>query len=817
MSLSLNSAERLIYFMRLYVRFIIFIILFIVLVSCQTMDDYRDERIARADEHFLKIKNKEPKEGELLTLPKCIELALENNLDMKVYDLKLAVMREKKTAAMLGMLPDLTVTDDMGFRNNDPGAKSVALTGTNAGQTSLNYSTSTPRYVNRVKVEMLFSVIDFGLAYFSAVQQEDNKLITAEQQRRAAQNLIFDVTRAYIEVAGAQYVIEQVSEMLKMADDTDTTLKEISKTKKMPLLRVVDEQKRFLSLKKQLKEYIKTYEHSCIELRSLMGYYPTSRLKVDTAAMNDLNKMKVVDVRLLERIALIERPELYQLDMQRHVTILEARKTLITMCPNVRAFIDYTGSSNFYLYNNQWWEVGARAAYHLMRIPQQIGEYIALDTEADQILNQALALSCGIIAQVRIAEADLRESEENFKVADQAYNVYSENLDLATKKFNTTKDISPFELKRLKMEKTYAGIERIQALGNYYLAYQRLLNAVGIESLDYNILENLKLEYMETMADTVDDNKELILKLNREINEYSGNISKLNDSISNEFSAIASCEKKIKNLKDALHSIKNDHSNFSDDKIDEIQSYTYKIEKSKTTIEEMKDELRENEEEFDELNNELAQYKNQIDIYNDNLEAFRKAKDLLNETTKGEKVDVTLPDNIHETESQEQQTTMSPVETTKGEKVDVNLPDNIHETESQEQQTTMSPVETSKRVTDDDLINMETQVQSGLNNISPEEFQNNLPNVQIETMRDADNNELNAFEYDPELSNNIEQQSIYENIAGNVNKDNEKIGDAGPSGDNEGSLESNSLHENENIDIFNPPLTDWVQPGRNGN
>lgn len=382
------------------------LVLFLLMGGCQTVDEYKAERVKKVDEAFKKIKGNDLPATKPLSLPYCIDLALKNNLDMKVYSIQQTVDNERKTAAMLGMLPDLEVSDGMDYRTNTPGAKSEGIA---TGQQSLEFSQSSQQYENRVRVELLFSMIDFGLAYFNSVQTQDKSLITGEEKRRAAQNLILDVTSAYLRVASAQYEMEKVEGMLKECESTEAALNNITSSRGISKSDALVEQKKFINLKLQLREYRRDYENSSIQLRSLMGYYPTNEIRVDTTIIDKMANLKVPNVQLLEEIALLERPELFQLDIQQHVTIVEARKKILMMFPNVQAFVDFTGDSNKYLYNKTWWEIGARAAYNLLRLPQNIAEYNALDSQADQIDAQVIALSVGIISQVRIAHASLQE------------------------------------------------------------------------------------------------------------------------------------------------------------------------------------------------------------------------------------------------------------------------------------------------------------------------------------------------------------------------------------------------------------------------
>ena len=527
----------------------------LTLSGCKNLDDYREERVEKADRAFKQIKKNKFPEDAILSLPYCIELALKNNLDLKVYELKEAVDKEKKTAAMLGMLPDLMITNDLTYRTNEPGAKSVYLTGPQAGQQSLAYSKSTNPFENRVRAELLFSAIDFGLALCTYIQQDDKKILTSEQRRRAAQNLILDVTRAYLRVAAAQYAMETTEKMINLSIETEELLQEMAKHKTVPLVSVLEENKKFIVLKKSLMEYKRSYQNSCIELRSLMGYYPTHEIKVDTSAMDELTELPVPDIELLEEAALIERPELYQLDIQKHITTMEARKTIITMFPNVQLFLDFTNSTNPYLYHMSWYEMGARAAYNLLKLPQRMEQYFALDAETDQIQAQTVALSVGIIAQVRIAHANLIEVKDRYELAEDLYEVYKKHEDVAEIHANSAGDLSKIDLSRVKIESAQRAIERTQALGNYYLAYFRLLNAVGLESFDKTELEKLKKrieaninDSIENVIDDIADYKEEIAEVQTDIDNCTAKLNDLQLAMTNTQDKINSAETQLNSL-----------------------------------------------------------------------------------------------------------------------------------------------------------------------------------------------------------------------------------------------------------------------------
>ena len=545
-------------------------ILIMLLAGCQNVDEYRKERISKADRAFKEIKDKKLPENAILSLPFCIETALTNNLNMRVYDLKIAVNNEKRTAAALGMLPDVIVTNDLSVRNNEPGASSYSLL---SGQESLEPSQSSQKYENRVRVEFLFSFIDFGLAYFNSVQQRDRAIIAEEERRRAAQNLILDISRAYFKVAAAQYAMENTEKMLMIADNTEKLLEEMVKNKKLPLEKIVIEKKTFLILKKSLMEYKRSYENSCIELRSLMGYYPKNEIKVDTSGMKKLAELKVPDVELLEEIALIERPELYQLDIEQHITAISAKKKIIEMFPNVGVFTDFTNSTNKYLYNQSWWELGVRAAYRLLRVPQQMAEFAAIETEIDQIKAQVTALSVGILSQVRIAHANLVEVKHRYALAEELYDTYQQHELIKEKQAQTAGSLSLIELNRIKMETAQKDIERTEALGNYYLAYFRLLNSVGLETLDSMTIEKIKKRLNESFNTTKEEELERISEYKNAISEYDAKINEIKQKLENLGTSSTNADSKLQEVNSKISSAENEYKNHERILINESDSH----------------------------------------------------------------------------------------------------------------------------------------------------------------------------------------------------------------------------------------------------
>ena len=80
------------------------------------------------------------------------------------------------------------------------------------------------------------------------------------------------------------------------------------KQNKITPFRAFEEINRFLDMEKRLTNYTRSYENSCVELRSLLGVYPSVNIIVDDTVLDKLPAFDFPDIELLEQIAVLKRP-----------------------------------------------------------------------------------------------------------------------------------------------------------------------------------------------------------------------------------------------------------------------------------------------------------------------------------------------------------------------------------------------------------------------------------------------------------------------------------------------------------------------------
>lgn len=462
----------------------------VFLSGCKSFDDYQEERIAYAVKHFERAQYSDIKSGQVLTLDECVRMAVKNNLDLKVFGLEEQVAKEMRTSEMLGMLPELNISNNLTGRNNRPASSSKQIHGDGPG--TYSYSQSQDKTVNYLNVDLALSVLDFGLAFFNTQQSQDRLLLRQQRTRRAEQNLVLDTVRVYFQVAAAQRAINITNKLLEDCRNRYELIEKMGEAGQITPFRAFDEVRSFVDMEKRLTNYIRSYENSCVELRSLLGLYPDAEIKVDDSILDKVPEFTFPEMELMEQIALMKRPELFEIDMQKHINVLECRKTIVMMFPNVRMFVDFTNSNNSFLYNSTWWELGIRAAYNLLKLPQHISRYQAYSAQVDAEEARTYAQAIAVMAQVRIAHANLMATKERLDIDTKVNGAYRRNLEKAEASGKISGELSQLELAHMRLATAETEIERYLSLGNYYVAYFRILNTLGIENLHAATVEELE-------------------------------------------------------------------------------------------------------------------------------------------------------------------------------------------------------------------------------------------------------------------------------------------------------------------------------------
>lgn len=469
-------------------------LLTICISSCKNMDNYVEERAEQALLHTHKASNMIESDGKTFTLDDCIKYALKHNLQVRLHELDVAITRENKMAEVMGMLPELNFNENFTARSNTAASSSEKI---KTGGRTYGDSSSEERQVNYFNIDLLFSVLDMGLSYWNTEIAQNKMLMHQQRALRVTQNIQLDVVKAYFKVAAAQRAKDRTEKLLDTVRKKASKIRQGAASGRVNPIMSFNVLRKLTSMEKQLTNYTRVYENACVELRTLMGLYPNpvAIIAVDEKCLDSFPSVTLPEIELMEQIALLQRPEMYESDIQREINIMECKKVVLMMFPTVKFYADWTHSSNDYLYHQNWMEVGVRAAYNLLLLPHQLAKHAAYQKQIEADTMRRYAQSVAIMAQVRLSHANLHAARalyEKDKKISSDYNTYLANAEKQLRSRGGR--LQEIDVDYMRLESAKAEIDYVLSLGNCYIAYYRLLNAMGILKADFRTIDSCKEE-----------------------------------------------------------------------------------------------------------------------------------------------------------------------------------------------------------------------------------------------------------------------------------------------------------------------------------
>jgi outer membrane protein TolC len=410
-----------------------------------------------------------------LTLDDAIAVALDRNLDLLVKEWEGAVQRETATREHLKLLQSLTLSGELSWRNKNTGSSSQSL---NPLIPPAPPSISSNQTVRRWDFTYTFNILDFGVSYFRAQQEHNKAIIQSIEYARLQNNLVLDVTRQFWKVIYAQKAIQESQALInRMIAQRESIRSEVAARfiSEMPALKAEDQ---LLSVQIQLHAYQKEYHEGKMELARLMGYPACLEFELADLDTFEINA-EVSDPCALSEIALLNRPELFSLDVEEKIGVNEAYAAIVQLFPALAPFSGANFDGNTFLINNFWLIAGVRAAWNLFAIPQHIAE-MRIGIE-DQMTSRArrMALSIGVMSQVHLAFFLYKDNLEQFRLIEEQRNVKKQIYQTAAKQFRVGLT-SGIDVLNYEADLYIAELNYLRAFSELQIALEQLNNAMGI-------------------------------------------------------------------------------------------------------------------------------------------------------------------------------------------------------------------------------------------------------------------------------------------------------------------------------------------------
>lgn len=428
--------------------------------------------------------NVQPVSGPL-TLYNAMARALKYN-----YDAKLKLMEEAFANAQLdlsyyNLLPKLTTSAGYSSRNTDSLATSVTLlNGQLTPVTPAIYSGALPRSHSTANAVFAWNILDFGVSYVRAQQQAEQTLVANERKRKVVQNIMRDVRQAYWRAYGAQKILPHLDALLVRVRDALERSRNIENRHLMSPMDALSYQRGLIDLYLLIIQYRQDLVLAKTQLAALIGAKPGTEFTLagDEEMKNVPSTHLLDNIDALDQTALEYRPELREEDYKKKISVLEARKALLSLLPGIEVYMSANHDSNQYLYQNNWTEAGASVSFNLFRAfsyPAMKREQKAQEKLDD---TRRIALSMAVLVQVRIAAQRYRESVENYQISCEGADVdaqiekhVADNLQA-----NAGSDMA---LLRAQVRAALSDMQRYASYADLQTSYARIANSIGLDML----------------------------------------------------------------------------------------------------------------------------------------------------------------------------------------------------------------------------------------------------------------------------------------------------------------------------------------------
>lgn len=451
-------------------------LLFAVAGCVPTEDDGTGKRIARLSASYEHAQANSPAPESPLTLEAAIRYALLHNLSIRESEIEFAIQHETKSGQYLRMLPSLNVRGAFDSRSKYDASSSQTINGSRRN----SYSTSDDKTHSTADISVVWSLLDFGMHYIRALQNDEKVRISQEQLRRVRQQVAMDTAIAYYRAAAAEDTMRRCASLPRAIE---IQLGVIEQEAQMRNISTIEKSKRslpFLNGLRRIEEIRGEAASAKAQLAKAMGAPRPRDIQLAKNATDMLATHLPDDVDALVALALAKRPEMMAEDSRVRISEAEAKATLLQIAPNVSLSAGYSHDDNSFLLYEDWLTAGISMTWNLLSIPSRVKEHGASKQRVELERHKELVTAASIVMQVHLAAIDLAASARRLAMAER---IEATHGDLIRAMAQTIRDGKANEgevlLERVRYLSEYASFSRARA--EHLSARARLAAAVGID------------------------------------------------------------------------------------------------------------------------------------------------------------------------------------------------------------------------------------------------------------------------------------------------------------------------------------------------
>jgi multidrug efflux system outer membrane protein len=445
-------------------------------VTSQPIDRSVSEKRAQTDLQHM-FKDQEPLNGPL-TLHDAMARAVKYNLESRLKVMEEALAQRQVDLATFDMLPRMALSAGYAGRDNVSASSSESI---QTGTQSLEPSTSQDRDRDVADLTMVWNVLDFGVAYFSAKQQGDQRLIVHERRRKVLNTIIQDVRSAYWRALAAERLLTQIDSLMVRVNQARDNSQRLSEQRIGDPVQALSYQRALIEATRQLEDQRRALSLAKTELATLINLPIGSN--VSLAASDDYSVPQLkVDLSILEQEALTTRPELREQDYQARISAAETRKAMLRLLPGLEFSVGGHYDSNSFLVNQSWADYGVKITWNLFNVlsaPASINVAKAGEQVAEA---RRQAMSMAILAQLYVANANFNEAQRQFQTSQQLAGIDSQIVEQLRNRYKA-QGIGELELIQGELNALHANLRRDLSYAELRNSYGQLFASAGLDPL----------------------------------------------------------------------------------------------------------------------------------------------------------------------------------------------------------------------------------------------------------------------------------------------------------------------------------------------
>lgn len=416
-----------------------------------------------------------PWDNVVLTLDEIIEIANTRNLDMLVLEQQVMIQDELTEGSVRKWLPQLIWNQELSGRNRNTGSFSQSLDPTIPPAPP---SISSQTHVDRFDISLTWNLLDFGISMIRSRQEANKTLILQMGYEKERQKLILAIVKNYWRAVVARYAMRENKVRFEKIQEIVANLHRNVDKKLISWVEAYTIETALLRNQPDLYRNEREYHNIIEDMVQQMGLPLGSSFELAEEDQFPLDA-QLLTIEEIEDYALMYRPELYSGDIQEKVKADDVKIAMMSMIPGVAFFSGNFFDTNKFLIYNHWLSTGLRVSWDLFRIPERMMDVRIARLNKDLVAEQRIALSMGVISQVRIGYLTYYEAIDTYRLVKEVAEA-KKHLAYATERGALRGSISQGDALVTNVDALLAEIDVLRSYGEVMIALELLNNSMGM-------------------------------------------------------------------------------------------------------------------------------------------------------------------------------------------------------------------------------------------------------------------------------------------------------------------------------------------------